>query len=97
MTPKIIPNLPCPDCGGAMFFSNPPRNGAVECVNSVSHRKRVRQYTTADGVTVVTFCKTGPAKVYPVTYDMQITQAQRDKIAAHGGAEWVRGLIDNAA
>jgi hypothetical protein len=96
MTPKPIPGLTCPHCGGAMF-SNPPRNSVVTCVNDPAHRKRVKQYATIEGVTVVSFCKTGPAKVYPITYDLQITQTQRDTIARHGGAEWVRGLIDNAA
>lgn len=97
MKKEIIPGLSCPHCGGAMFFSNPPRNNAVECVNSALHRKRVRitSIKQDDGSVKnhVSFCKSGPDKMYPIRYDLQITAAQREQIERKGGAEYIRRLI----
>lgn len=101
MKKETIPGLSCPHCGGAMFFSNPPRNSAVECVNSALHRKRVRitPVRQPDGSVKnnVSFCKSGPDKTYPIRYDFQITAEQREQIDRNGGAEYVRRLLDRDA
>ena len=92
MNPTNIITPACPECGQAMQHDEARRLLVCEPCDI---RRGSRSWFSDQGQTRnVVFSKRGPAKEFPRRFDLQCTDAQRAKILANGGAEYIRRLID---